>query len=145
MDRNSFRSPVPKRRCRLSADCVPLARRDIEPEATPAAQNHEAHPQAVTVNTPSLSPVSNSQLDRDSLPEDARTMKRAATEDSDNHGSNKKVCFELGKDEQPAAATASWVASKSSANPSSCLTQVTQPAHTHAESGAGWQLAAVLA
>ncbi|KAL0042092.1 hypothetical protein WJX77_002855 [Trebouxia sp. C0004] len=121
VDRSSHRSSHTTRRARLSAINIPLAKLDHEAAITPTEAHHEEQLSNRRFQRDSPSPSVVSDHEQHCLPETAQATKRAATEDSDNHGCNKRICFRISDPERTAARTA---ASPATADPESCFIQV---------------------
>lgn len=121
LDRSSHRSSYTNRRARLSATNIPLARLDHEAAITTAEAQHEEQLSNKRFQRERPSPSAVSDAEQHCLSETAQAKKRAATEDSDNYGCNKKICFIMHDPEQTAAKTA---ASPATADPESCFIQV---------------------
>ncbi|DBA94939.1 TPA: hypothetical protein ACH3X1_002465 [Trebouxia sp. C0004] len=120
VDRSSHRSSHTTRRARLSAINIPLAKLDHEAAITPTEAHHEEQLSNRRFQRDSPSPSVVSDHEQHCLPETAQATKRAATEDSDNHGCNKRICFRISDPERTAARTA---ASPATADPESCFIQ----------------------
>ncbi len=121
LDRSSHRSSHTIRRARLSATNIPLAKLDHEAAITTAEAQHEEQLSNKRFQRDSPSPSAVSDHEQRCLTETAQAKKRAATEDSDNYGCNKRICFSTRDLEQTAARTA---ASPATADPDSCFIQV---------------------
>ena len=121
LDRSSHRSSYTNRRARLSATDIPLAKLDHEAAFTIAEAHHEKQLSNKRFQRDSPSPSAVSHHEQHRLSERAQAKKRAATEDSDNYGRNKRTCFRMSEPEQTAATTS---ANPSTADPESCFVQV---------------------
>jgi len=121
LDRSSHRSSHTTRRARLSATNIPLAKLDHEAAITPAKAHHEKQLSKKRFQRDSPSPSAVSDHEQHCLSETAQVRERTATEDSDSHGCNKRICFRMSDPEQTEARTA---ASLATADPDSCFIQV---------------------
>lgn len=116
LDRSSHRSSHTTRRVRLSVTYTPLAKLDHEAATTATEALCEKQLSNKRFQRDSPSPSAVLDQEQHCLSETAEAKKRAATEDSDNYGCNKRICFRMSDPEQTAASTA--------AHPDSCFIQV---------------------
>ncbi len=100
LERSSHRSSHTIRRARLSATNIPLAKLDHEAAIITAEAQHEEQLSNKRVQRDSPSPSAVSDHEQHCLSETAQAKKRAATEDSDNYGCSKRICFSMRDPEQ---------------------------------------------